>query len=75
MERVVEIGDASADPMLKAQAWSLQARHIYESGGDLGHAFRLLKQAESASFPQGPYRLKRGILTLLGIVAAGCGPD
>ena len=60
MARVVEIGDASEDPILKAQAWSLQARHIYESGGDLGHAFRLLKQAESAAFPQGPYRLKRG---------------
>jgi len=73
MERVVEIGGASEDPLLKAQAWTLQARHIYEVGGDLGHAFRLLKQAESASFPQGPYRLKRGILTLLGIVAAAAG--
>jgi hypothetical protein len=30
-----------------------------------------LTEAEIASFPQGPYRLKRGILTLLGIVAAG----
>ena len=73
MERVVEIGDASKDPLVKAQAWSLQARHIYESGGDLGHAFLLLKQAESACFPQGPYRLKRGTLTLLGIVAAAAG--
>jgi CHAT domain-containing protein len=73
MKRVVEIGDASNDPILKAQAWSLEARHIYESGGDLGHAFRLLKQAESAAFPQGTYRLQRTILTLLGIVAAGVG--
>jgi CHAT domain-containing protein/tetratricopeptide (TPR) repeat protein len=73
MERVVALGNASTDPLLKAQAWSLQARHIYESGGDLGHAFRLLKQAESACFPQGPYRLKRGTLTLLGNVAAAAG--
>ncbi len=36
MERVVEIGAASRGSVLKAQAWSLQARHIYESGGDTG---------------------------------------
>jgi hypothetical protein len=46
IERVIEIGAASKDPIVKAQAWSLEARHIYESGGDLGHAFRLLKQGE-----------------------------
>jgi hypothetical protein len=79
VQRVVEIGNATADPILKAQAWSLQARDIYETGGDLGHAFRLLKQAESAAFPQEPdraqgtYRLKRTILSLLGIVGAVVG--
>jgi hypothetical protein len=71
--RVVAVGAASTDPILKAQAWTVQGRHIYETGGDLGHAFRLLKQAESAAFPQGRYRLKRGILTLLGIVGAAAG--
>ena len=61
------------DPLLKARAWSLQALHIQSSGGDLGHAFRLLKQAEAAIFPQGPYRLKRTNLNSLGLVAARMG--
>jgi tetratricopeptide (TPR) repeat protein len=73
LQRVVEIGDASTDPTLKARAWSLQAAHVQESGGDLGHAFRLLKQAEAALFPNGPYRMKRTNLTSLGIVAASAG--
>src|SRR5688572_13216272 len=71
--RVVEIGHATADPILKAQAWTLEARHIIESGGDVGHAFRLLKQAESAAFPNGKYRLKLGLLTLMAIVEASAG--
>ena len=73
VERVVEVGSHSRDPLLKAQAWSLEARHVYETGGDLGRAFRLLTQAEDACFPGGPYRLKRAILTLLGIVEAAAG--
>jgi CHAT domain-containing protein len=79
MARVIEIGGASADPILKAQAWSLEARHLYETGGDLGHAFRLLREAERAAFPQEPdrprgsYRLKRQILTLLGAVGHAAG--
>ena len=68
--RVVEIGDASGDPLLKAAAWSLHALHIQDTGGDLGHARRLLKQAESAIFPDGPYRLKRANLVSLGQVAS-----
>jgi tetratricopeptide (TPR) repeat protein len=73
VERVIEIGTASDDPLLKARAWSLHALHIQETGGDLGHAFRLLKLAEGAIFPNGPYRLKRTNLTSLGIVAASAG--
>jgi CHAT domain-containing protein len=73
LKRVLEIGDASNDPLMKARAWSLQALHIQESGGDLGYAFRLLKQAEGSIFPGGPYRLKRSNLTSLGIVAASAG--
>jgi CHAT domain-containing protein/tetratricopeptide (TPR) repeat protein len=68
-ERVVAIGDASGNPLLKAAAWSLQASHIQDSGGDLGHALRLLKHAEFAIFPNGPYRLKRANLAALGQVA------
>jgi CHAT domain-containing protein/tetratricopeptide (TPR) repeat protein len=69
MERVVEIGDSVSDPLLKARAWTLEAAHLQESGGDLGHAFRLLKQTEAAIFPNGPYRLKRTTLVSLGQVA------
>jgi len=68
-ERVAAIGDASEKPQLKAAAWSLQALHVQDSGGDLGHAFRLLKQAEVALFPDGPYPLKRANLASLGQVA------
>jgi hypothetical protein len=68
-ERGAAIGEASDSPLLKAAAWSLQALHIQDSGGDLGHAFRLLKQAELAVFPDGPYRLKRANLGALGLVA------
>jgi CHAT domain-containing protein len=68
--RVVAIGRASDDPLLKAAAWSLQALHIQDAGGDLGHAFRLLKQAEAAIFPDGPYRLKRANIVSLGQVTA-----
>ena len=73
LERVLEIGDASDNPLLKARAWSLQALHIHGAGGDLGHAFRLLKQAEAAVFPDGPYRLKRTTLNSLAMVAASAG--
>jgi hypothetical protein len=68
-ERVAAIGDASGNPLLKAAAWSLQASHIQDSGGDLGHALRLLKHAEFVVFPDGPYRLKRANLAALGQVA------
>ena len=71
--RVVEIGEAANTPILKARAWSLQAQHLEETGGDLGHAFRLLKMAEAAIFPDGPYRMKRANLDMLGIVAASAG--
>jgi hypothetical protein len=70
---VEKIGNASPEPLLKARAWSLQALHIQTSGGDLGHAFRLLKQAEAAVFPGGPYRLQRTVLNSLGMVAVSVG--
>ena len=73
VDRVVAIGDASDSPLLKAAAWSLQASHIQDSGGDLGHALRLLKQAEAVLFPGGPYRLKRANLGALGLVFARLG--
>ena len=69
MQRVVEIGASSDDPILKVRAWTLEATHTQDAGGDLGHAFRLLTRAEDALFPEGPYRLKRTTLISLGQVA------
>jgi tetratricopeptide (TPR) repeat protein len=68
IERVVAIGDASDDPLLKAAAWSLHAQQIQDSGADLGRALRLLQQAEAVLFPGGPYRLKRANLVSLAQV-------
>jgi tetratricopeptide (TPR) repeat protein len=67
--RVTEIGGAATDPLLKARAWSLEATHIIDTGGDLGLAYRLLKQTERTIFPSGPYRLRRTCLGSLGLVA------
>ena len=67
--RVVEIGNAVQDPILKAWAWTLQATHVQDTGRDLGLAFRLLKQGEDAIFPRGPYRLQRAWLISMGAVA------
>jgi CHAT domain-containing protein/tetratricopeptide (TPR) repeat protein len=69
MERVTAVAAAVDDPLLKGQAWTLEATHVQETGGDLGVAYRLLKQTQRAIFPQGSYRLKRSCLSSLGLVA------
>jgi CHAT domain-containing protein len=69
MERVAALGAASTDPLLKARAWTLEATHVQDAGGDLGRAYRLLKQTERSIFPNGPYRLRRSTLNSLGLVA------
>ena len=69
MTRVTAVAASVTDPLLKAQAWTLQASHVQETGGDLGVAYRLLRQSERAIFPDGPYRLKRNCLNSLGSVA------
>ena len=69
MARVAELGAASDDPLLKARAWTLEATHVQDSGGDLSRAYHLLKRTESAIFPDGPYRLQRSTLNSLGLVA------
>jgi hypothetical protein len=73
MARVAELAGAIHDPVLQAQVWILQASHIQDGGGDLGVAYRLLKDAERALFPDGPYRQKRICLTWLGLVAFSMG--
>ena len=67
--RVKALGASTADPVLRSRAWMLEATHVMDTGGDLGLAFRLLKQAQEASFPDGPYRLRRTCLTQLGLLA------
>ncbi len=67
--RVAELGRSVTDPLLKARAWTLEATHVQETGGDLSLAYRLLKQTEVKIFPDGPYRLKRTTLISLGGVA------
>ena len=69
LERVSSLETAVDDPLLKAQVWTLQASHVQDTGGDLGVAYRLLKQTQRAIFPHGPYRLKRTCLSALGLVA------
>jgi CHAT domain-containing protein len=69
MERVSALEADVDDPLLKGQIWTLQALHLQETGGNLGAAYRLLKQAQRATFPSGPYRLKRNCLSSLALVA------
>ena len=64
--RVAELGRSVSDPLLKARAWTLEATHVQDTGGDLSLAYRLLKQTEVKIFPDGPYRLKRTTLNSLG---------
>jgi hypothetical protein len=73
VSRVSAIGAAAGDPLLQARAWSLEATHLVDTGGDVGRAYRLLKQAETAVFPNGPYRLRRTALTSLGRAAVHLG--
>ena len=73
VSRVSLVGASAGDPLLRARAWSLEATHLLETGGDLGLALRLLKQTEQAIFPDGPYRLRRTVLTSLGRVALRLG--
>ncbi|HEY6361900.1 MAG TPA: hypothetical protein VIX63_12385, partial [Vicinamibacterales bacterium] len=69
MERVSALETSVDDPFLKAQVWAAQASHVQDTRGDLGVAYRLLKQTQRAVFPHGPYRLRRTCLSALGLVA------
>jgi CHAT domain-containing protein/tetratricopeptide (TPR) repeat protein len=68
MDRVAALEPSTADSLLKAQIWMLRAAHVQDTGGDHGLAYRLLKQAQRAIFPDGSYRLKRTCLSALGII-------
>src|SRR5688572_5203145 len=67
--RVIAIGTTVTDAVLKARIWTMEASHVLETGGDLGHAYRLLKQSARAIDRDGPYPLRRTCLGWLGLVA------
>ena len=69
VDAVAAIADRSSDATVKARAWTAQAMQLHDAGGDLGQAYRLLKQAERVVFPSGGYRLQRTVLGNLGSVA------
>ncbi|MBJ6761208.1 CHAT domain-containing protein [Myxococcaceae bacterium JPH2] len=71
--RVSEVANASGVPQLRARALILEASALSDAGRDLGHAWRLLKQAEALTFPSGSDGLKKQCLTALGRVSERLG--
>ncbi len=69
VDRVVTLGAATPDPLVKAQAWIVEAGHVQETGGDLGVAYRLLKQAQDILPADPPYLRERALLIALGAAA------
>jgi tetratricopeptide (TPR) repeat protein len=67
--RVKALGASTPDPVLRSRAWMLEATHVMDTGGDLGLAYRVLKQTQAAIAAGGPYRLRRTCLTALGQVS------
>ncbi|HVF62182.1 MAG TPA: CHAT domain-containing protein [Thermoanaerobaculia bacterium] len=72
-ERVASVAEASGDAELAARAKILLARHLYDTGGDLGRAALLLDQAETALFPAGDYYARRDWLQRRAPVALELG--
>jgi CHAT domain-containing protein/tetratricopeptide (TPR) repeat protein len=65
VDRTVKASQASGDPELIARARVLKARHLWGTGKDLEGAYLLLRQAEPALFPNGPYPAQRECLLAL----------
>jgi CHAT domain-containing protein len=68
IDRTVQVAESSSDSLLVARAMTLRAGHLMLTGGDLGYAYRSLRRAEQAAFPDGPYPLRRDVLMELGNV-------
>lgn len=73
VSRVLAVAEQSGDARLLAQARTLEALHLTETSRDVGRAYRALRRAEAAAFPDGEYRLRRAILLGLGNVCFGLG--
>ncbi len=69
IDRTVQVAESSGDALLVARAMTARAGHLMLTGGDLGSAYRSLRRAEQAAFPDGPYPLRRDILSELGNVS------
>ncbi|MFL6258560.1 MAG: CHAT domain-containing protein [Thermoanaerobaculia bacterium] len=65
VEQTVRAAQASGDPVLIARSRVLKARHLWGTGKDLEAAYLLLRQAEPALFPDGPYNPQRECLLAL----------
>jgi CHAT domain-containing protein len=65
VERTVRAAQASGNPELIARAQVLKARHLWGKGQNLEGAYFLLRQAEPALFPDGPYPYQRECLLAL----------
>jgi CHAT domain-containing protein/tetratricopeptide (TPR) repeat protein len=64
-DRALQVAQASGDPKSIARARVLKARHLWGIGKDLEDAYLLLRQAQSALFPKGPYPAQRECLFAL----------
>src|SRR4029077_18196506 len=65
VERTMQAAQESRDPVLLSRAQVLKARHLWGTGKDLEAGYLLLRQAEPALFPSGPYSVKREYLLAL----------
>jgi CHAT domain-containing protein len=57
-----EAAETSNAPLAIVRASVLEAAHILEAGGDVGHAHRTLLRAERFAFPNAPIALRRAVL-------------
>ncbi|WP_407921764.1 CHAT domain-containing protein, partial [Corallococcus sp. AB049A] len=71
--RVGEVARASGDPKLEVRALILEAAELSDLGQDLGRAYRLLKRAESLTFPDGTDGMKKQLLSPLATVSVNLG--
>ncbi|NOJ95844.1 CHAT domain-containing protein, partial [Corallococcus coralloides] len=71
--RVGEVARASGDPRLEVRALILEAAELSDLGQDLGRAYRLLKRAESLTFPDGTDGMKKQLLSPLATVSLNLG--
>jgi len=72
-EKAEQVAEVSGDPVLIAQSKIVRARYLLTVGQDLDRAYILLRLAEQAAFPNGPYVVRRDALIWLGNVTLELG--